>query len=304
MDTTEPASTVSGGDDAAPKKTRLLAVGLASIAVTIGILVGLSATPVVGSMIPLLFTLVTAGGVAAAVVRTSQGLPRMQSLAGCGLGLAVFSFAFLAGLYLGVAAKLHWRSFWLASDRYEPAYQTLAYTDLRLLAAAIKLDKDMVASGLEYDNRALIFSSVRDAMAQRAQQRLESHQAINTAKEYAQTNNAVAVAKLVEAIEGALDNAYSLSEDFSDELYKPILKALENLKSETHLEALLNTQLATQTLIDMRTTATEPTGFDLLHLDELQAVQTVLELESSIQISAEPFRAIASEGVPAFLPEG
>ncbi|MFO0699748.1 MAG: hypothetical protein U0236_11000 [Nitrospira sp.] len=125
--------------------------GVGAVAVIIGLLTGLSSSPVVGILMPLVFSVLTAGGtVYAHLVKMSEAnktslLSSTVSPQTLGKQLLCFSIGFLLGLWLGVQAKLTPSLLWHSGSARIPAYDssTIAFQDTRLLAAAMKLDSDI-----------------------------------------------------------------------------------------------------------------------------------------------------------------
>lgn len=138
--------------------------GVGAIAFTIGLTTGISASPVVGVLIPLLFGLLTAGG----GVYVVKNLPALRE-AGTSLGayLVVFSLAFLVGLWAGSAAKLHPEQVWFFEDRVRPAYGELEAFDLRVTAAFLRLDRQMSQSGLRFEERVRVLRKLQDRIKSR-----------------------------------------------------------------------------------------------------------------------------------------
>ena len=155
------------------KSYALFFLGVFSIASIIGLLTGLSASPVVSVLIPLIFGLITAGGAiyiarGAETAGTTTPSDRQERALVLGVQLIAFSLGFILGLWPGSAAKLHPEKVWLLEARVKPAYGDLKFEDLRVLAAVIELDQKMKASGLEREGRQAIIKSIYDAIQKRA----------------------------------------------------------------------------------------------------------------------------------------
>lgn len=157
MPDTHAASNVS-----IPSTLRILGAGLFGLALTIGLVSGLSSSPIVSTLIPVLFTLVTAAcsvyvshtAVADEKLRRAELLEKSRFI---GVQLCCFVLGFLIGLSLGIGIRLHSASIWFAQERVQPAYESMNYTDVRALAAALKLDGMMIHSGLgKKDRRAIL----------------------------------------------------------------------------------------------------------------------------------------------------
>ncbi len=155
------------------KSLTVLAVGIFLLGSLIGALAGLSASPVVAPLLPLLFTLLTAGGgvwVARAGTKSSASpeRERQRHILTLGIALVAFVSGFIPGLWTGIAAKLHPDKVWFLEDRRQPAYGEISFEDPRLLAAAISLDTRMEAAGLGLEKRRQILGQVFNAIVKRA----------------------------------------------------------------------------------------------------------------------------------------
>jgi hypothetical protein len=268
-------------------ESRVFGIGLGAIAFAIGLLTGMSSSPVVASLIPLLFTLITAGGIAAAV-KGGSSLP-FKSPKDYGLGLIVFALAFLLGLYAGVFSKLHAGSIWFREATSKPAYQNLNYSDFRLLAVALKLDNEMIASGLPPESRQAVFDQLQLAMAKRAQQRQAIADRSLMAAGLKEDERVAALLGQVNTIRTKVEDAYSNSDDFTHDDYIAITEEIDLLAAETNLDLL--SELASAEWA----TAPEGGAAELLHSDELEAITPILELDFSKLKVSNIGRVIASD---------
>lgn len=155
--------------------SRWLYVGVFAIAVAIGLISGMSSSPVVATLIPVLFSLVTGTGLVVSAGRTGEGYDREESTArsstatdedsdrGARLGrqLALFAAGFVLGIGFGIGARLYVEYVW--SQQSQPAYNAAQYTDAGALSAAIALDKAMIATGLCRDERARLLRELKPA---------------------------------------------------------------------------------------------------------------------------------------------
>lgn len=155
------------------KNFSLFFLGVFLIAGVIGLLTGLTASPVVSVLIPLIFSLLTAGG----AVYVERGMQpsgtkappgdRRKRASVLGLQLVAFSLGFLVGLWPGSAAKLHPEKVWFFEGKVTPAYGEFHFEDLRVLTAVIALDEKMKSSGLALESRRTIIEAVYTALRDR-----------------------------------------------------------------------------------------------------------------------------------------
>lgn len=136
-----------------------IAAGFFLIAVTTGLLVGASPSPVVGTLLPLVFGLISVGG---SIYTAGKG---NDSTAQVGQQLVAFALGFLLGLWPGIYIKRYPDWLWPAA---EPAYATLEFSDIRALAAFIELDNSMRDSGAGIDHRSKILASLQRAVKVRS----------------------------------------------------------------------------------------------------------------------------------------
>lgn len=149
----------------ASKRTWVFPLGIGLPALTIGITTGLSASPVVGILIPLLFSLITAGGGVFVLRNLDKFRDGAASLPGA--LLIVFSLCFLAGLWLGSAAKLHPEKIWVLPGPPRPAYAGLEPVDFQVTAAMMALDRRMAASGLGFEDRVRLLNQLQKSIERR-----------------------------------------------------------------------------------------------------------------------------------------
>ena len=148
-------------------------VGTVLLALVIGALVGVSASPVVGVAVPLLFALLTAGGALYVVLgkeeAASSTRDRRQRAAFMGKQLVAFALGVIPGIWLGAFAKIHSETVWGTAPRQESAIIGLNYTDARELAASILLDERLVAAHIPVTERKKMLSTLHQAVVARAQ---------------------------------------------------------------------------------------------------------------------------------------
>lgn len=154
------------------KPLAVLSVGIFLLGSLIGALAGLSSSPIVAPLLPLLFTLLTAGGgLWVAISGTKSTAPaereRLRQMSTLGISLVAFVVGFIPGLWVGIAAKLHPDKVWFLQDTRRPAYGDLSFDDPRLLAATINLDRRMESEGLGQAKRRQILSQVLNGIRER-----------------------------------------------------------------------------------------------------------------------------------------
>jgi hypothetical protein len=151
--------------------TAVLFLGVLLLGLLAGTLTGISASPVVGPLLPLLFALLsTGGGFWYLKSSTGSGWDRTSQRKALllGLQLIVFVFGFTPGLWLGAAAKLHSDRIWHVESARHPSYGSLKFTDVRLLAVVIRLDDQMERAGLAQEQRQRILEQLVATMAKHA----------------------------------------------------------------------------------------------------------------------------------------
>lgn len=151
--------------------TAVLFLGVLLLGLLAGTLTGISASPVVGPLLPLLFALLsTGGGFWYLKSSTGNGWDRASQRKALllGLQLIVFVLGFAPGLWLGAAAKLHSDRIWHVDSSRHPSYGSLRFTDVRLLEAVIRLDAQMERAGLAQEQRRRILEQLVATIAKRA----------------------------------------------------------------------------------------------------------------------------------------
>jgi hypothetical protein len=141
----------------------ILAIGVLLFAGMIGLLAGVSASPVVAALLPLLFALLTAGG-GIWLIRSDAKvllLSKRHALA-LGLQLLAFIIGFLPGLWAGIYVRFYPDTVGLPSRA--PAYDKLEFTDPLLLAWMISLDERMKASNLPFPRRQQILGRLFESI--------------------------------------------------------------------------------------------------------------------------------------------
>ena len=139
--------------------------GLFALALIVGILTGVSASPVVAVIIPAVFGLFS---VADVMVKGHRGNSDPEAMvdvrANAGRQLVTFAVAFIVGLWLGVAAKLNPSSFW-PTRREPPAAFSLSYQHPLDLRIAMALDAEMQRSGVSLARRQAILREMAKVQA-------------------------------------------------------------------------------------------------------------------------------------------
>jgi hypothetical protein len=200
----------------------LLLVGIALVGFLVGALTGMSSSPVVGTLIPVLFSLVSSASGLIVAKRASteraraakRGVAPEEMSPGLimklmGAQILAFCLGFLPAVWLGVRAKLHPDSFFGEVTRPAPAYTEVDIADLRLLEALRILDGRLINSGMKFDDRKRMFAELVKAMKRRrevAATRLTLARQITTTWE-------VESGKLSKAIKTAQDLVTKLEKD-------------------------------------------------------------------------------------------
>lgn len=144
------------------------------LALTLGILTGISASPVVAVIIPLVFSILTAGG-AIYVIRggaaetPSNSIDQRMRAGFLGKQLTVFALGFIVGLWTGVAGKFHAPSIWFIKTTESPSYSVMKINNMLLLSAAIDLDNRMTQAGVTYGDRLELFKEIAKGIDSRSQ---------------------------------------------------------------------------------------------------------------------------------------
>ena len=145
----------------------VLFLGIFLFAMLIGGLTGISSSPVLTTVIPLIFSIFTAGGAIYSIKLNLDKTLAASTITFVGSQLIIFSVGFSLGVWGGVSLKLAPEDFWNVSASRSPAYADLNFTDFRLLSAALELDKRMVKSGLNEIDRKKIFDEIENARISR-----------------------------------------------------------------------------------------------------------------------------------------
>jgi hypothetical protein len=165
-------------------------VGTGLLAFVIGSLIGVSASPVVGVTVPLLFALISAGGALYVIVGKENPLPasedadkalthaarppvlpvspqqRRQRAGFLGKQSIAFAIGVLPGIWLGAWAKLHSDEIW-GRNTPEVAIVDFQFTDARDLAANMALDERLISEHIGLAARKRLLSTLHDAVLRR-----------------------------------------------------------------------------------------------------------------------------------------
>lgn len=149
----------------------LLGAALIVFGLIVGLLTGISQSPVVAVLLPLIFSLATAGGAVyiARAPQKSDALlgPTMAARASLLAGqLLAFSLGFLPGLWLGVDAKLSPGAYWGAAARpvFEPSFSEFSFKEIELLRAARAVDIDLFRAKVGKAERRRILKELLGAI--------------------------------------------------------------------------------------------------------------------------------------------
>jgi hypothetical protein len=145
----------------------LFFIGLALMGLLTGFLSGISATPVVSIMLPLLFALVTAGGGFYVVWGKRDGdeavtkRDRVTRARFLGMQMVGFVPCFLAGVWLGVYAKFNPDCVWPRSSN-TLVYPQWSFSDPSLLQYFRTLDVTLLNDGVSVSDRSRILHVLHD----------------------------------------------------------------------------------------------------------------------------------------------
>lgn len=139
--------------------------GTFAMALVIGLLSGVSASPVVAVIIPLLFSAVTAGGAVYAFNANENVAASRKTF--LGINTLLFSVGFLLGLWLGVAAKFNPSSVWPGIGKPTFIYSELQHADVTTLVALIELERRMIDTGTNASVRKEILEEIVESINKR-----------------------------------------------------------------------------------------------------------------------------------------
>lgn len=152
----------------------LFCIGTLLLALVIGGLIGVSSSPVVAVVLPLMFALLSAGGAAFVVLGKDDGaavaagkVSRRERAQFLGLQYIAFALGFIPGVYLGVGAKFHSVQIWGSPSAPQVAYTEIEIRDPKELAAAIALDERMISDRVPLAARQKVLIGLHAATAQR-----------------------------------------------------------------------------------------------------------------------------------------
>jgi len=278
------------------KKYRLFFTGLGMTALVIGMLTGLSYSPVVATVVPLLFTLVTAGGVFLRRKEERDGADSSLPVftpKGHGLALIVFSMGFAIGIYAGVGAKLHWKKLWFGGA--EPAFAEVEITDFRILAAAVEAEQRLVDAGVETAQRKAIFSKLFSSMAERETARRNVIKAKRLALEKINDEKFTELTQAFDTLSSYIDEAYNQSNDFDESTYEALGETLQLVKEITKIEVIEEIEFLEFSLSEAEL---KLESSPMLSEEEIEALTPLLPKTVASPLKAEPFRVIASDEKP------
>ena len=142
----------------------LYVIGIFFMGILTGALSGASVSPVVCVLLPLLFTMLAAGGNFVVIWGNRNEDNRINKLARnqranfLGLQFLSFSIGFLAGLWIGVYAKYNAETVWRTD--YRPAYSALPAHDPDTLKLLRDIDAILTIDRVRYDDRQRILESL------------------------------------------------------------------------------------------------------------------------------------------------
>jgi hypothetical protein len=149
-------------------------IGTGLLALVVGVLIGVSSSPVVGVVVPLLFALLTAGGGLYVILgkdgeATSSPHSRVKRASFMGKQLVTFALGLAPGLWGGVWVKVHGDTVWQPDMEPRKAAVTgLTFTDPRALAGFIELDRRLIFLSVPLAERQRMLTGLHAAMAKRS----------------------------------------------------------------------------------------------------------------------------------------
>ncbi len=149
----------------------LLSLALVFFGLMIGTLTGISQSPVVAVLLPLVFSLATAGGAVyiARAPQKSDALlgPTMPARARLlAVQLLAFSAGFLPGLWLGVDAKFSPSAYWAVNrpPTFEPRFSEYKFKEIEVLRAARAVDVELFRAQVPGPERRRLLKDWLDAI--------------------------------------------------------------------------------------------------------------------------------------------
>lgn len=139
--------------------------GTFTMALVIGLLTGVSASPVVTVIIPLLFSAVTAGG-AVYTFNSNENISASRKLF-LGVNGLLFSSGFIIGLWFGVAAKLNPTSVWPVIEKPAFIYSEIKQVDATMLIALIEIERRMIGVGTSTEKRREVLGKIVESINKR-----------------------------------------------------------------------------------------------------------------------------------------
>ena len=140
----------------------------------------------------------------------------------------------------------------------------------------MRMDGEMVASGLRHEDRVEVFNQLRKSMSQRSVFRRRTAEALNAAKTLSREQRVADLETQIQGIGRAVEEAYQDSNDFSSESYQEISDAIQRLKERSLLNTLADIQEA-------QVSVPEPDG-SILPEEELEVILPLLKSDSSITV--------------------
>lgn len=271
----------------------VLYLGILAFAGIIGFLTGVSSSPIVATVVPIIFTVLTAGGTIYSVLgkddapNQKSGHERARFL---GFQLLTFALGFFLGLWSGVAVKFNPDAIWLFRQKSTPAYSSMGYTDVRFLATAIELDRRMIKSGLNIDDRSKIFEQIDTARHERRKAFIAAKQKTDELLNVWSTPPVKETHQLIKELQ---DVAFELRgfelEDEQRETLEQIEAKLEELAplGNVNFEDKISAKL-----VELEDVIARYNEFSLLSQEEIKAVELLLGKQEQPDETASPFGSI------------
>lgn len=151
-------------------------LGITFIAFVIGLLTGISNSPVVSTVAPLIFSLLTAGGIVYVGLgesnRNDSLLDRVRRFKFLGLQLIFFSIGFILGGYIGVWCKFNSDKVWPSENKkYEVAFKGIEIKDFRVAYILADLDYKYFKLGLPFDERQELLTSLNNSSIEKMERK-------------------------------------------------------------------------------------------------------------------------------------
>jgi hypothetical protein len=253
-----------------------LIVGFFFIALSIGIANGISASPVMSVVIPLIFSLLTFGGGFYVFIK-DLNTSAQKSI---GTFFIAFSLGYISGLWGGAHLKMN--STMLIADENQPAYSEYEYTDVRLLSSFYKLDEMMLKSGLVKNKRKRILDDLFDSIIRRK----ESKEVITSSGlEIQKIWSESKADDLLELLNKIDYFVYELKNEETEKLetFVKLENQLQTLKTSSKIEQLSAIADLINNIVETQNRNTDLSPF--LSEEEIEALKSIMETAKNKDIN-------------------